>query len=190
MRDDRAGAPNAAKAERRGFGIMSDDKYTESELREIFYAEHDDFEPKEIAEFDEGSRRWHHDYTRIFRHKDGSLWALNGSIGLTEMQEDEFFDQPYKVEAREETIPAKPATAYYTTDGRLVGMVIKDKTDSASALSFVADGRWVLVYRHDQAQPSPEHMRVADLVIMVDVAKGTATVVKSHNPDALPNSSS
>lgn len=49
------------------------------------------------------NRRWSRSAQTIFE-VSGRLFALDWENGLTESQEDEFFDQPYEVEKRTKTI--------------------------------------------------------------------------------------
>lgn len=49
------------------------------------------------------NRRWSRSAQTIFE-VSGRLFALDWENGLTESQEDEFFEQPYEVEKRTKTI--------------------------------------------------------------------------------------
>lgn len=85
--------------------------YTSEDAEDIYWGEHPDFDSEPIAEVDLGSRRWNHDWRRIMRRTaDGTFWAVEGQIALTEMQENIFEEDPVQVFAREVEIPPVPAT--------------------------------------------------------------------------------
>lgn len=68
------------------------EKFTEEELSDLRW---------EFVEVDTQygeNHRWNRPATTIFRVED-RLFALDWWQGLTEMQENEFYDQPYEVKA-------------------------------------------------------------------------------------------
>lgn len=88
--------------------LNSGEKLTEEELEYIAY------EDVCIEQIDEGSGRWERYMTSIFQVKD-QYWALDWAKGLTENQEDYFYQQPYQVKKIEEVkivhswVPVKDA---------------------------------------------------------------------------------
>lgn len=69
-------------------------EFTVDELVQIAY---DDYDGVEIIDVIEGdSSRWTQHMTTIFKMND-KLYALEWERGLTEYQENEFYDQPYEV---------------------------------------------------------------------------------------------
>lgn len=86
-------------------------KLDEFELKQLAYEMLDDadaylYEP--VDEIDGEETRWHRVVQTIFKIQ-GDLWAISWLRGLTECQEDEFWDQPYKVVRKTRTI----AQTYY-----------------------------------------------------------------------------
>lgn len=100
--------------------MSTEPEYTTDDAQEIFFGEHADFDESPVAEIDMGTSRWHHSWTYIVRRtEDGTLWGVDGSLALTEMQEHEFYDPPYRVDTREETIPARVVTTYWVGDKKI-----------------------------------------------------------------------
>ena len=77
--------------------LKSGDKLNEREIKTLVY---DGFEVDEI-EGDSG--RWTQCVQTII-DIDGELWAIDWDRGLTEYQENEFYNQPYRVVKREKQI--------------------------------------------------------------------------------------
>lgn len=66
-------------------------KFDEEEFKRICYEDHDDFETIETIEG--ASHRWNREMTIIVKHIPNGLFYMGHYFsGLTEMQEDEFFD--------------------------------------------------------------------------------------------------
>ena len=61
------------------------------------------WELNEVETIYGGNRRWSRSAQTIF-NVNGRLFALDWEEGLTENQENEFFNQPYEVEKRTKTI--------------------------------------------------------------------------------------
>ena len=79
---------------------------TESEIREMLVWE-------QVSEEKEPPRRWTQTVRTVVKHPDtGELWGVEWERGLTEMQENMFETQPYRVESYEEIIPAQTVTKY------------------------------------------------------------------------------
>jgi hypothetical protein len=88
--------------------------YTSEDAEAIFYGDHDDFEREHVAEIDHGDSRWHSNLTRIVkRTATGDYWAVSARVGLTEMQDSEFEDEPTRVERREIPVPATTRVAWF-----------------------------------------------------------------------------
>lgn len=80
---------------------------TESEIREMVCGW------EEVYEVSRGGGRWtEHMFTVVKDPDTGVLWGVNWEKGKTEMQEHMFEEQPFLVEAYEETIPARVVTGY------------------------------------------------------------------------------
>jgi hypothetical protein len=82
------------------------DKKSESEIREML-------EWEEVHEEREEPRRWTQTVLTVVKHPEtGELWGVEWERGLTEMQENMFEEQPYRVESYEEIIPATTVTKW------------------------------------------------------------------------------
>lgn len=57
-------------------------------------------EHKVVAEIEGDSGRWTKSMTTIIQVEE-DLWAIDWEQGLTEYQENEFWEQPYRVERKE-----------------------------------------------------------------------------------------
>ena len=77
--------------------LKSGEKLSEKELKTLVY---DGVEVDEIKGY---SGRWTQGIQTIL-DIDGELWAIDWDRGLTECQENEFYNQPYKVVKRERQI--------------------------------------------------------------------------------------
>ena len=77
--------------------LKSGEKLSEIELKTLVY---DGIEVDEIKGY---SGRWTQDVQTII-DIDGELWAIDWDRGLTECQENEFYNQPYRVVKREKQI--------------------------------------------------------------------------------------
>lgn len=79
--------------------------FTSAELEDLFYefVEDEDDAFEHIEDIEEECRRWNHTVTRIYKI-DGRYFALYGEIGNTEMQMDEFYEQPEEVEPFERVV--------------------------------------------------------------------------------------
>lgn len=73
--------------------IDSSEKLTEKELSTLVY------EFKEVAEIEGDHRRWAQSMQTIVQLGE-RLFSITWDRGLTENQEDEFYDQPVEVEPR------------------------------------------------------------------------------------------
>lgn len=61
------------------------------------------FDCRQIDEIEGERHRWTMDVTTVFEC-DGRAFAIDWSSGLTECQEDEFYNQPYEVRPQEEVV--------------------------------------------------------------------------------------
>lgn len=77
--------------------LKSGEMLNESEIKTLVY---DGFE---VDEIEGDSYRWTQSVQTII-DIDGELWAIDWQRGLTEYQENEFYNQPYRVEKREKQI--------------------------------------------------------------------------------------
>lgn len=77
--------------------LKSGEKLSEGEIKTLVY---DGVEVDEIKGY---SGRWTQGVKTII-DIDGELWAIDWNRGLTEYQENEFYNQPYKVVKREKQI--------------------------------------------------------------------------------------
>lgn len=77
---------------------------TEDELRDFVFG-------GKVKYQEEGQpRRWSRSVSSVVADDNGQLWCVDWDEGLTEMQEDEFYEQPYKVH-----LDKKPVTVIKTT---------------------------------------------------------------------------
>jgi hypothetical protein len=76
--------------------------YTTEDTRDIFYGDHPDFDADPVHETEDDESRWSLWSTRIYKHKEtGEHWSVQIGRGKTEMQDDEVYDPPKRVELRE-----------------------------------------------------------------------------------------
>lgn len=57
----------------------------------------------EVDKIEDGEDRWHR-YVRTIIDVDGELWAISWDRGLTEYQENGFYNQPYRVVKKEKQV--------------------------------------------------------------------------------------
>ena len=75
----------------------SENKFKEDELKEIVFSDFDDYENCDEIEIIEGEdRRWSRTNTTII-NINGRYFSINWEEGLTEMQPNEFYNQPIEV---------------------------------------------------------------------------------------------
>ena len=77
--------------------LKSGAKLTYSEIQYMVY------DGNVVEEIEGHHHRWTRDMQTIL-NIDDELWAINWECGLTENQEDEFYNQPYRVEMREKQV--------------------------------------------------------------------------------------
>lgn len=77
--------------------LKSGDKLSEREIKTLVY------DGVEVDEIEGDSGRWTQGVQTII-DIDGELWAIDWDRGLTEYQENEFYNQPYRVVKREKKI--------------------------------------------------------------------------------------
>ena len=77
--------------------LKSGDKLSEREIKTLVY------DGVEVDEIEGDSGRWTQGVQTII-DIDGELWAIDWYRGLTEYQENEFYNQPYRVVKREKQI--------------------------------------------------------------------------------------
>lgn len=80
--------------------LKSGEKLTEYELKYLVY------DGIEVDEIEGDSYRWTQ-HVQTILDIDGELWAVEWERGLTEYQENEFYNQPYRVKMRERQITIK-----------------------------------------------------------------------------------
>lgn len=79
--------------------LKAGEKLTEDEIATICYNSH------EVDEIEGDDHRWAREVTTIVQIDDSeNLWAIDWMRGLTEYQENEFYDQPYKVKKVEKVV--------------------------------------------------------------------------------------
>lgn len=79
--------------------IINGEKLSESELKWCAWGE----VGKYIDEQEGEDRRWTKDMSTIFEI-DGQLYCINWAQGLTEYQDNEYWEQPYKVRREEKVV--------------------------------------------------------------------------------------
>jgi hypothetical protein len=81
--------------------------YTVEDTERIWMNDHPDFPNEAIERIDGDAGRWNLWVTEIHVHgTTGEHWAIEVGEALTEMQEHEFREPPYRVEPREVIVPA------------------------------------------------------------------------------------
>ena len=87
--------------------LKSGEKLSEGEIKTLVY------DGVEVDEVEGGSGRWTQHIQTII-DIDGDLWAIDWNRGLTEYQENEFYDQPYRVAKQERQVVI---TEYVAVEG-------------------------------------------------------------------------
>ena len=87
--------------------LKSGNKLSEGEIKTLVY------DGVEVDEVEGGSGRWTQHIQTII-DIDGDLWAIDWNRGLTEYQENEFYDQPYRVVKQEKQVVI---TEYVAVEG-------------------------------------------------------------------------
>lgn len=83
--------------------LKAGENLTERELKTLVY------EGNEVDEIEGDSGRWTQSVQTIIE-VDGVLYAVDWQRGLTECQENEFYDQPYKVKRVEKEVTTTVVT--------------------------------------------------------------------------------
>ena len=77
--------------------LKSGEKLSECELRKLCWSNY------VVEDIESDDHRWQREMTTSI-DVDGQLYAIDWMCGLTEYQESEFWDQPYKVKKVEKVI--------------------------------------------------------------------------------------
>ena len=105
--------------------------FTIDDTRSIFYGDHPDFDPEPVEAISGDTARWVQWETRICKHTtSGEFWSVDVGMALTEMQDDQVYESPERVERREVktsatsvsvTLPtgAGPLADFLATEGHL-----------------------------------------------------------------------
>ena len=88
--------------------LKNREKLSEKEIKELVY------DGNYVDEIEGDDHRWQKEIQTII-DVDGQLYAIDWMRGLTECQENEFYDQPYKVK-RVEKIVSKTVVTYKKCD--------------------------------------------------------------------------
>lgn len=77
--------------------------YTVDDTRDIWYGDHPDFDSDPVATIPGRKARWSTWSSEVYRHTEtGEHWLVTIGEAATEMQEDEVYDPPKRVELREQ----------------------------------------------------------------------------------------
>lgn len=79
------------------------EKLDECEIRTIVSESH------QVYEMEGEEHRWQREMFTVI-NLDGELWGINWMRGLTELQEDEFYYQPYRVKKIEKVVTRTEVT--------------------------------------------------------------------------------
>ena len=79
--------------------ILNGEELTETERRYCSWGEIGEY----VEEIEGSEHRWTREIQTIFKIGE-QYYAINWMRGLTEMQENEYWDDPYKVERKEEIV--------------------------------------------------------------------------------------
>lgn len=111
--------------------------YTVDDTRDIWYGEHPDFDADPVHETEDRESRWSIWFTRIYRHREtGEHWSAQIGRGKTEMQEDEVYDAPVRVELREVPTEAKTVQVTLRTGNAVLAdfLETQGQTEAAQAV--------------------------------------------------------
>lgn len=79
--------------------ILNGEKLTKTERKYCVWGEVGEY----VDEIEGDDHRWNREIQTIFKI-DKQYYAIDWMRGLTEMQENEYWDDPYKVERKEEIV--------------------------------------------------------------------------------------
>ena len=79
--------------------ILNGEELTETERKYCAWGEIGEY----VEEIEGEDHRWNREIQTIFKIGE-QYYAINWMRGLTEMQENEYWDDPYKVERKEEIV--------------------------------------------------------------------------------------
>jgi len=90
--------------------LLKGEKLTEEELISLSFGYESD--TKNVAEMEGNDHRWYREVTTVFYFKGypSELWAIEWGKGLTEMQENQVFDNPYRVKEVRKTVTTEVVT--------------------------------------------------------------------------------
>ena len=83
--------------------FLNGEKLTEKDRANLVWGSLDDEGYEYVDQIDDSSGRWMKKMQTVFKY-NGEYWAIDWRSGLTELQENEYLSNPYRVERKERVI--------------------------------------------------------------------------------------
>ena len=83
--------------------FLNGEKLTEKDRANLVWGSLDDEGYEYVDQIDGSSGRWMKKMQTVFKY-NGEYWAIDWRSGLTELQENEYLSNPYRVERKERVI--------------------------------------------------------------------------------------
>lgn len=83
--------------------FLNGEKLTEEDRYNLVWGDLDDEGCEYVDQIDGSSGRWTQKMQTVFKY-NGEYWAIDWRSGLTELQENEYPSDPYRVERKERVV--------------------------------------------------------------------------------------
>lgn len=83
--------------------FLNGEKLTEEDRYNLVWGSLDDEGYEYVDQIDGSSGRWTQKMQTVFKY-NGEYWAIDWRSGLTELQENEYLADPYRVERKERVV--------------------------------------------------------------------------------------
>ena len=83
--------------------FLNGEKLTEEDRYNLVWGSLDDEGYEYVDQIDGSSGRWLQSMKTVFKY-NGEYWAIDWLAGLTECQENEYLNDPYRVEPKERVV--------------------------------------------------------------------------------------
>lgn len=83
--------------------FLNGEKLTKEDRANLVWGDIDDEEYEYVGQIDGSSGRWTQKMQTVFKY-NGEYWAIDWRFGLTELQENEYPSDPYRVERKERVV--------------------------------------------------------------------------------------
>ena len=83
--------------------FLNGEKLTEEDRYNLVWSSLDDEGYEYVDQIDGSAGRWMQKMQTVFKY-NGEYWAIDWRSGLTELQENEYLSNPYRVERKERVV--------------------------------------------------------------------------------------